>query len=120
MDVAQASSPTLLFGYAAKDTDVSTIDKSHTGNASDLFTPITVPSTQRAIVTPKVGKALNMSLQTIPVRDPVPGEIVLRILYSGICCSVSTNDGRTIFLCYTDPRAGFLIFYRATTRLPQT
>ncbi|KAJ0424996.1 chaperonin 10-like protein [Aspergillus carlsbadensis] len=76
MDVAQASPPTLFSGHTAKDTNVSIIE-------ADL------PSTQRAIVTPEVGKALNMSLQTIPVREPVPGEVIVRTLYSGICCSDS-------------------------------
>ncbi|KAL3440312.1 chaperonin 10-like protein [Aspergillus insuetus] len=78
MDVAQASGPTLLFGHAAKDTDVSTIEPHHNsyiGNAPDLSSSITVPLTQRAIVPPEVGKELNMSLRTILVREPDPGEV---------------------------------------------
>ncbi|KAL4793230.1 chaperonin 10-like protein [Aspergillus venezuelensis] len=48
---------------------------------------ITVPLTQTAVVTPEVGKNLAMSLKTIPVREPTAGEVILRILYTGICCS---------------------------------
>ncbi|RAH87508.1 GroES-like protein [Aspergillus japonicus CBS 114.51] len=46
-----------------------------------------VPETQEAVVTPEIEEDLNMSLQTIDVRVPAPGEAVLRILYSGICRS---------------------------------
>ncbi|OJK00345.1 hypothetical protein ASPACDRAFT_118532 [Aspergillus aculeatus ATCC 16872] len=50
-----------------------------------------VPRTQEAIVTPEIKEDLNMSLQTIDVRAPASGEAVLRILYSGICRSVSST-----------------------------
>ncbi|PYI19314.1 NAD(P)-binding protein [Aspergillus violaceofuscus CBS 115571] len=50
-----------------------------------------VPETQEAVVTPEIEEDLNMSLQTIDVRVPAPGEAVLRILYSGICRSVTPN-----------------------------
>jgi hypothetical protein len=99
MDVAQVSVATLFSGNTTKDTILSSFQPDldiHPGNASEPFSPITVPSTQRAIVTREVGKALNMSLQTIPMREPVPGEVVLRTLYSGICCSVSANGVQTL------------------------
>ena len=47
-----------------------------------------VPAMQRAIVTPRKRKTLNQTTQTIMVHDPSPGEVVIRILYTGICCSV--------------------------------
>lgn len=47
-----------------------------------------VPSTQKAVVTPEMGEQLNLHLRTVAVRDPSPGEAVVRILYSGICRSV--------------------------------
>ncbi|KAH8667696.1 chaperonin 10-like protein [Ilyonectria robusta] len=46
-----------------------------------------VPSTQKAVVTPEMGEQLNLHLRTVAVRDPSPGEAVVRILYSGICRS---------------------------------
>ncbi|KAL3468850.1 chaperonin 10-like protein [Aspergillus californicus] len=49
-----------------------------------------VPSTQRAILTREVGRSLEMALETVPVREPGAGEVVLRILYSGICRSDAT------------------------------
>ncbi|OJJ30546.1 hypothetical protein ASPWEDRAFT_164811 [Aspergillus wentii DTO 134E9] len=57
-----------------------------------------IPSTQRAIVTPEMGNDLNMTIQTIPVQEPTPGEVVIRILYTGICrsdasFSVGPNPG---------------------------
>lgn len=47
-----------------------------------------VPAMQRAIVTPRKRKTLNQTTQTVMVHDPSPGEVVIRILYTGICCSV--------------------------------
>ncbi|KAF7558180.1 hypothetical protein G7Z17_g72 [Cylindrodendrum hubeiense] len=46
-----------------------------------------VPSIQKAIVTPVMGEELNLHLNTIFVRDPPPGEAVVRIRYSGVCRS---------------------------------
>ncbi|KAL2823433.1 chaperonin 10-like protein [Aspergillus cavernicola] len=46
-----------------------------------------VPLTQKAIVTPNMGKHLDLHTRTIAVQDPAPGEVVVRIVYSGICRS---------------------------------
>lgn len=48
-----------------------------------------VPSTQQAAITLEVGPALNQQIRTIEVRAPSQGEAVVRILYTGICRSVS-------------------------------
>jgi hypothetical protein len=48
-----------------------------------------LPSTQKAVVTPEMGSELNLHLCTIPVRQAALGEATVRILYSGICRSVS-------------------------------
>lgn len=52
---------------------------------SEIF----VPSEQKAVVTPCMGKNLNLTVQTIGVDEPGPGEVLLRIHYTGICRSVS-------------------------------
>lgn len=49
----------------------------------------TVPNTQKAVVTPTLGANLDARVTTIPTREPSPGEVVVRIAYSGICRSVS-------------------------------
>ncbi|RSM18686.1 hypothetical protein CDV31_002406 [Fusarium ambrosium] len=59
--------------------------------ADDLKHPVALgeplPSFQRAIVTPAMGPQLNLVCRTIPVRQPEPGEAVVRLYYSGICRS---------------------------------
>lgn len=50
---------------------------------------LVLPSTQKAIVTSEVRKALNQVVSTVPVRQPLPHEVIVRICYSGICRSVS-------------------------------
>lgn len=50
---------------------------------------ISIPSVQTAIVTPKLGPSLNQEVQSIPVRPPGPGEVVVKIAWTGICGSVS-------------------------------
>ncbi|GLB05368.1 hypothetical protein AtubIFM57258_000648 [Aspergillus tubingensis] len=53
---------------------------------SEIF----VPSEQKAVVTPCMGKNLNLTVQTIGVDEPGPGEVLLRIHYTGICRSDAT------------------------------
>ncbi|KAF0331985.1 putative alcohol dehydrogenase [Colletotrichum asianum] len=48
---------------------------------------ISIPSVQTAIVTPKLGPSLNQEVQSIPVRPPGPGEVVVKIAWTGICGS---------------------------------
>ncbi|KAE9574697.1 Alcohol dehydrogenase 2 [Colletotrichum fructicola] len=48
---------------------------------------ISIPSVQTAIVTPKLGPSLNQEVQSIPVRPPEPGEVVVKIAWTGICGS---------------------------------
>lgn len=50
---------------------------------------IAVPSLQEAIVTAEVGPSLALRRQSIPVRDPEMGEVVVEIICTGICRSVS-------------------------------
>lgn len=66
------------------------VDEFSTNNISTLqeIPGACVPSTQKAVVTPEMGEQLNLHLRTVAVRDPSPGEAVVRILYSGICRSV--------------------------------
>ncbi|KAJ5748416.1 GroES-like protein [Penicillium nucicola] len=53
---------------------------------------VVVPATQRAIVTPEMGKELNLVVKEIPVQVPAPGEVIVRIFYSGICRSFDFKD----------------------------
>jgi hypothetical protein len=52
-----------------------------------------IPSTQNAVVSPVVGPRLGLKCRTIPVRNPQLGEVVVRILYTGLCRSVGTLCG---------------------------
>ncbi|KAI2985492.1 hypothetical protein CBS147344_6132 [Aspergillus niger] len=96
MEAEQASGSTATLADRPKGLDPLIIDLSsdnstehESGSDVQELLQSAVPSTQRAIVTPNVGKTLNMSHQIIPVREPAPGEVILRVLYSGICCSDS-------------------------------
>lgn len=98
MEAEQASGSTATLADRPKGLDPLIIDLSsdnstehESGSDVQELLQSAVPSTQRAIVTPNVGKTLNMSHQIIPVREPAPGEVILRVLYSGICCSVSAT-----------------------------
>jgi hypothetical protein len=51
-----------------------------------------IPSTQRAIVTPVMGKTLNMTVKEVKVRAPTADEALVKILYTGICGSVSLYE----------------------------
>lgn len=53
-----------------------------------------VPSIQRGVITPSVGQVLNMRYENIPVPPPEPGEVVVRIAWTGICRSVSLKSFR--------------------------
>ncbi|VUC31666.1 unnamed protein product [Clonostachys rosea] len=48
---------------------------------------MTLPKTQNAIVTPVVGQTLNQVQQTIPVQLPQQGEVVVKMIWTGICGS---------------------------------
>lgn len=50
-----------------------------------------LPLIHRAVITPTVGKSLNLSVREIPVRLPSVNESVVKISYSGICYSVSPD-----------------------------
>ncbi|KAJ5374230.1 hypothetical protein N7517_006236 [Penicillium concentricum] len=56
-------------------------------NIAGKLQQITLPFMQRAVITPEMGEELNMVLRKIIVRDPAPGEVVVRIYYTGICRS---------------------------------
>ena len=47
-----------------------------------------LPGTQSAVVTPIVGKELNLHLQKVLIREPKAGEVVVRVAWTGICGSV--------------------------------
>lgn len=47
-----------------------------------------VPQTQLAVITPIMGKSLNLQTRRIPVRKPGWGEVVVRISWTGMCRSV--------------------------------
>ena len=51
----------------------------------------TIPSAQKAIVTPTVKEYLNTQEAHIPIAAPRPGEVVVRIAWTGLCRSVSTT-----------------------------
>ncbi|KAJ6042994.1 uncharacterized protein N7446_001190 [Penicillium canescens] len=98
MDFAYGLVLPLIPEGKAKDTNFLTLEldsrvQSDHGSCqeskSSLSPMMAVPATQRAVVTREVGKTLNMSLETISVREPGPSEVVIRISYSGICCSDS-------------------------------
>ncbi|EXF79129.1 hypothetical protein CFIO01_09526 [Colletotrichum fioriniae PJ7] len=48
---------------------------------------VSLPAFQTAIVTPKLGPKLNQEVQLVPVQHPGPGEVVVKIAYTGICGS---------------------------------
>lgn len=55
------------------------------------LTPMSPPTTQKAVITSRVTSILNLTVATVPVRQPLPTEVVVRICYSGICRSVSQS-----------------------------
>ncbi|KAF2017006.1 GroES-like protein [Aaosphaeria arxii CBS 175.79] len=68
----------------------------HHGQDASLKCP---PEHQKAIITPKVGPVLNLCEREIEVRPPGPGEVVVRIAWTGMCGSdVSFSIG---------PKTGF-------------
>ena len=73
-------------GYFSRSAEsLSPVSDQQREKLSQIF----VPSEQKAIVTPSMGKNLSLSVQTISVEEPCPGEVLLRIRYTGICRSVS-------------------------------
>ncbi|KAF4545247.1 alcohol dehydrogenase [Lasiodiplodia theobromae] len=50
-----------------------------------------LPSTQKAVITPEMGRTLNLSVHEIPVRPPTSTEAVVKIFYTGLCRSVSSE-----------------------------
>lgn len=55
-----------------------------------LFTlpSTTIPYLQQAVITPEVGPKLNVQYSKIPVRRPAPGEVIVKIAWTGVCRSV--------------------------------
>ncbi|KAK1466416.1 hypothetical protein CCUS01_01266, partial [Colletotrichum cuscutae] len=62
-------------------------DVSSSSSAPHTLGDFTLPAFQTAIVTPKLGPKLNQEVQLIPVQHPRPGEVVVKIAYTGICGS---------------------------------
>ena len=54
-----------------------------------------IPQIQQAVITPEVGPELDVRYSKIPVRLPAPGEVVVKIAWTGVCRSVCLN----IHLC---------------------
>ncbi|KAK1447216.1 hypothetical protein CMEL01_09055 [Colletotrichum melonis] len=66
---------------------VELLDVSSSSSAPHTLGDFTLPAFQTAIVTPKLGPKLNQEVQLIPVQHPRPGEVVMKIAYTGICGS---------------------------------
>ncbi|KAK4235438.1 chaperonin 10-like protein [Achaetomium macrosporum] len=47
----------------------------------------TLPSTQKAVISPKVTSTLNLAVLTVPVRQPLANEVIVRVCYTWICRS---------------------------------
>ncbi|KKY14259.1 putative alcohol dehydrogenase [Diplodia seriata] len=48
---------------------------------------LSIPSTQRAAITPTVGKTLSIAVHQVPVRPPRPTEALVKISHTGLCRS---------------------------------
>ncbi|KAK0371142.1 hypothetical protein CLIM01_11498 [Colletotrichum limetticola] len=77
---------------------VELLDVSSSSSAPHTLGDFTLPAFQTAIVTPKLGPKLNQEVQLIPVQHPRPGEVVMKIAYTGICgsdvvFSIGPEDG---------------------------
>ncbi|KAJ3548887.1 hypothetical protein NM208_g791 [Fusarium decemcellulare] len=48
---------------------------------------LAIPASQRAAITPLVGKSLNMTVHEVKLGSPAANEALIRILYTGICGS---------------------------------
>ncbi|KAF4778397.1 hypothetical protein HER10_EVM0004200 [Colletotrichum scovillei] len=62
-------------------------DVSPSSPAPYTLDDFSLPAFQTAIVTPKLGPKLNQEVQLVPVQQPGPGEVVVKIAYTGICGS---------------------------------
>ncbi|KAL2842156.1 chaperonin 10-like protein [Aspergillus pseudoustus] len=55
--------------------------------STDVSTSIVLPKEQFAVLTPVVGPTLNLQITKIAVAPPKPGEVVVRIAWTGLCGS---------------------------------
>lgn len=73
-------------------------DDTSSGNSEDgvlagaLSRSIILPKEQLSVLTPVVGPTLNLQISKIGVSPPKPGEVVVRIAWTGLCGSVSCSD----------------------------
>ncbi|RSL59611.1 hypothetical protein CEP51_013897 [Fusarium floridanum] len=72
-----------------------------------LYSATAVPKTQYAIVTPHVQPKLNLQLHEIPVDNPQPGEVTVKVEWSGLCASdIYFSTGRDPVACSRNHIAG--------------
>jgi len=57
--------------------------------SGDVSTSIILPKDQLSVLTPVVGPTLDLHITRIAVTPPKPGEVVVRIAWTGLCGSVS-------------------------------
>jgi propanol-preferring alcohol dehydrogenase len=81
-----------------KDSLVSVCEKQYDTSSSaseagvlseDVSTSIILPKEQLSVLTPVVGPTLNLHITKVAVTPPKPGEVVVRIAWTGLCGSVS-------------------------------
>lgn len=81
-------------GKTSFSTTSNGLTPSQPAPSSQQYESFKIPSTQNAIITPQMGKVLNLQSSVIAVRDPLPGEALVQILYTGICRSVCISLSR--------------------------
>jgi hypothetical protein len=77
-------------GTLSRSSDASTSNTTN-GVSSHVATSTFVPEEQMSVLTPVVGPELDLRLTTIDVPSPKPGEVVVKIAWTGLCGSVSHN-----------------------------
>ncbi|KAL2797853.1 chaperonin 10-like protein [Aspergillus keveii] len=55
--------------------------------SEDVSTSIILPKEQLSVLTPVVGPTLNLHITKVAVTPPKPGEVVVRIAWTGLCGS---------------------------------
>lgn len=51
-----------------------------------------IPYMQHAVMTPEVGPQLNLHYSNVQVRRPEAGEVVIKVLCTGVCRSVGSHS----------------------------
>lgn len=73
------------------ETGLTTLERSEVRCGLLSKAGFVAPSTHKAVLTPKVGETLNLTVVNVPFRRPETHEAVVRMHYSGICRSVSLS-----------------------------